>query len=382
MTGWVAQSEGKGTRTALAADADTPPGWLAQRIPHWGDARWWHSQIDAAVAGPDPVMCNLRITLSHQELSLALHEVTGAASGANFHTWAVWGSKKAGQTIRQDDLPMLSPAAWALGTVLGAGSTAALAHGNAPRRASVSLAVGTAAGATLTRTAKALVEKAADRILGGNITVLTDIGRQTARFVSMLLDPAERSEERLEEFLAGLRPGPARSGGQDLLHGAYRHYFDASREADRDRRDELMLWANLLAILHEHQRLDPYIDASVPRPFRRFVTRRLLSFAVGSESMEVSHDVPVRGRSAFSDTLRTIETPELERFLDGPGGWDRTPNTVAGSGARDWTRIGDRMNFIVDLFRSRQSDPNLFRPPYTDSQRETILSGRVPDGPL
>ncbi len=31
------------------------------------------------------------------------------------------------------------------------------------------------------------------------------------------------------------------------------------------RRDELMLYANLLAIVHEHHRLDPYIDASCPR---------------------------------------------------------------------------------------------------------------------
>lgn len=352
--------------------------WGAQS----GDAVSWQEQIDAAIAGPDPVLCNLRITLTHQRLSLALHQITGAASGANFHTWAVWGSKKAGQTIRQEDLPLLPPAAWAVGSVLGAASTAALSHLSPARRAAVSLAAGTAAGATLTRTARVLVGRAADHILGGNITVLTDIGRQTARFITTFLDPAERSEARLEEFLARLRPGPARAGGQELLRGAYRHYFDASGEADRDRRDELMLWANLMAILHEHQRLDPYIDASVPRPFRRFVTQRLLSFAVGAESMEVSRDVPARGASAFSDTLRSIETPELERFLDGPSGWDRTPNTVVGSAAHDWTEIGDRMNFIVDLFRSRQSDPNLFRAPYTDSQRQAILSGRVPPGPL
>jgi hypothetical protein len=30
--------------------------------------------------------------------------LTGTDAGANFHTWAVWGSRKAGVTIRQEDL--------------------------------------------------------------------------------------------------------------------------------------------------------------------------------------------------------------------------------------------------------------------------------------
>jgi hypothetical protein len=262
--------------------------------------------------------------------------VLGPGSGANFHTWAVWGSKTAGRTIRREDVSMLPR--WMAGR---------------------------------------FVDQAASQIFGGNATVLEDIGRQSARFLATVHDGGG-----LEEFLAGLRPGPARSGGQDLLRGAYRHYRDASREADRDRRDELMLCANLLAILHEHQRLEPYIDAAVPRPLRGFVTKRLLSFSVGAEAMKVSIDVPTRGPTPFPETLMTIEDPELHSLLDGPGGWDRTPDTPAGSAAGDWTKLSDRMNFIVDLFRSRQADPNLLTPPYSPAQRETILAGRVPPGPL
>jgi hypothetical protein len=40
------------------------------------------------------------------------------------------------------------------------------------------------------------------------------------------------------------------------------------------------------------------------------------------------------------------------------------------------------MHFIVDLFRSRQSEPVLFTPPYSDEQRAMILAGHVPRGPL
>jgi hypothetical protein len=322
--------------------------WLAARVPHWQDERWWNEQIDLATSDANPVLSNLRITLAHQELSLALHRITGADSGANFHTWAVWGSKKAGQTIRKEEMPGL------------------------PMPLAAALHV----------TGNRFVETAACHIFGGNVTVLSDIGRQTARFVCAFSDPAARSEERLEEFASQLRPGPTEAGGQDLLRGAYRHYFAAAAEADEDRRDELMLCANLLAILHEHRRLDPYIDASVPRPMRRVVTTHLLSFTVGAEAIKVSDDVPVHGVSPFPETLRTIELPELQSLLAGPDGWDRTPNSVDGSAAHDWTQISDRMNFIVDLFRTRQSDPNLFTAPYSPAQREMIYAGNVPAGPL
>ena len=50
-----------------------------------------------------PRLCNLRVTVGHYDLSLALRDALGADTGANFHTWAVWGSKKAGTTIRRED---------------------------------------------------------------------------------------------------------------------------------------------------------------------------------------------------------------------------------------------------------------------------------------
>jgi hypothetical protein len=61
---------------------------------------------------------------------------------------------------------------------------------------------------------------------------------------------------------------------------------------------------------------------------------------------------PRAGRRRPRDTLLTIEDPELGAVLDGYQNWDRTPGTTAGSAARDWTKLSDRMNFIVDLVRS------------------------------
>ncbi len=295
--------------------------WPDDRRAHWHDPGWWDEGIDAAVREPDPVLRNLRITLAHQELSLALREVTGEAAAANFHTWAVWGSKKAGRTIRQEDLPWLR-------RVPGG------------RRS---------------------LDVASQRILGGNVTVLDDIGRETARFVCAYPDT--------DGFLVDF------SSERDGLGEAYRHYMAAAGEADPDRRDEHMLLANLLAILHEHRRLEPYIDDSIPRPLRRLVTRRLLDFSLGPETFDVSADVP----AGFPTTLRTVESDDLEQFLRE---WDRNPGTVAGSAAADWTKIADRMNFICDLFRTRQRDPELFADPYSPRQREQVWAGEVPEGPL
>jgi hypothetical protein len=348
--------------------------WPAQRRECWGDFAWWQRQIDYAVGTVDPVLCNRRITLAHQELSLALHEITGPDSGANFHTWAVWGSNKAGSTIRREDMPWLGRAAAAAGALLG-GSAASLARGVG--RPAVRAAAGaTCSGAVLSEVADQLLGRAARSILAGNITVIDDIGRQTARFVSLFRDPAARSRDRLEELGAGLRTGSPQAGGQDLLRAAYHCYFEAIGEPDPDRRDEAMLLANLSAILHEHWRLEPYIRESLPAPFRRIVTRDLLNVRIGSATLRVGQDVPVAG-SAYPDTLRKINDPDLERFLNGPEGWDRTPDTLAGSGAGDWTEIRDRMSFICDLFRAHQLDPALFTPPFDPSERDRLLAGEA-----
>jgi hypothetical protein len=143
-----------------------------------------------------------------------------------------------------------------------------------------------------------------------------------------------------------------------------------------------MLLANLSAILHEHIRLQPFIAGSMPRPLRRLVTSRLLHYQVGPDQLDVDEDVPAWDMPGFPTSLRTIENPELLRFLNGPGGWDRTPDSYLGSRAHDWSDIKDRMNYICDLFRSRQFDPGLYLQPYTDEQCDCIWDGRVPARPL
>jgi hypothetical protein len=40
------------------------------------------------------------------------------------------------------------------------------------------------------------------------------------------------------------------------------------------------------------------------------------------------------------------------------------------------------MNFIVNLFRSRQQDAALFNPPFSSGQLELLAEGQRPPGPL
>jgi hypothetical protein len=375
-------ANGAGTSVASHPVQD-PAYWPQERVARWSDGSWWDAQIDAVVqlAAEDPRLCNLRVTLAHHELACALRRLTGDDSGASFHTWAVWGSKKAGSTIRQEDVRWLRPAAAGLGGLAGGGATAAARRRRGGGGRTAPLIAATLGAGSLRTGAGRLLTNASSSILEGNVTVLDDIGRQTARFVSTFWACESRDEDRLTEFSRGLRPGETRNGGQELLRHAYEHYLDASLEDDPERRDEHMLLANLLAILHEHWRLEPYIDASIPPPFRRLVTGHLLRFTAGSHALSVSRDVP-GGAKLFPKTLRTIENAELEQFLYGKEGWDRTPDTVRGSAAGDWTEIADRMNFICDLFRTRHADPSLFDPPYSAEQRDLALAGQMPPAPL
>ena len=368
---------------AEGAAADRPDAVRSE----WFDDAYWAREIPEVLALPDPCLCNLRITLAHYQLSLALRAVIGVGAGANFHTWAVWGSKKAGETIRREDARPVRRAADAAGGGLGLGTAAlgaAAALAGLPLLAGLSIGLGCAVGLTPALTVRTALKRTARQILAGNRTVLDDIGSATGRFVAAFHARPRRPEtDRLHAFLQTLRPGPTAEGGQDLLRRAFRYYDHARCETDTDSKHEWMLLANGCAILHEHIRLQPYIQSAMPRPLRRWITAHLLDFYLGKEALRVAKDVlPVTPGTVFPDTLRALENPDLLAFLEGPQGWDRTPGTVESSGAKDWSDLRDRMNFIVDLFRSRHLEPGLFAPPYSPEQVAALRSGRRPPGPL
>ena len=80
----------------------------------------WDTMIAEAVGTSDPLLSNMQITRTHYLLSQALRDAVGPVAGANFHSWAVWGSRKAGVTIRQEDKDQASRDATIVAGIVGA----------------------------------------------------------------------------------------------------------------------------------------------------------------------------------------------------------------------------------------------------------------------
>jgi len=93
------------------------------------------------------------------------------------------------------------------------------------------------------------------------------------------------------------------------------------------------------------------------------------------EVVRLGHDVA----GTFPPVLATITSAPLLELVQRV---DLTPDTVAGSGARDWSLLEQRMHLITDLFRCRHEWEPLFEPPFTAAQMAVVTAGRRPAGPL
>jgi hypothetical protein len=335
------------------------------------DQAYWEREIAEAIETADPPLSNRRITLVHYRLSQVLQSVTGADAGANFHTWAVWGSRKAGVTIRQEDLGEAIRNATVVAGIVGliVGSVVSWVSINlwltglhwsvVPLSALVGMCCGALVGRRIAIYSR---REAARLILEGNRIVLEDIGKQTARFVALFHDQSEADASSLDAFLAELRPGDTASGGQDLLRQAFTQYYAARYAKDLKQKHEAAYFANCLAVLHEHIRLEPYIKKSMPYIIRKCATKRLMQFDVGPVSLTVSEEVPRLEGVPFPDSLHDLSSRELSDFLNGAQGWG---GDLVSSPARDWTNIRERMRYIVQLFRVMHLERSVFSEPYT-----------------
>lgn len=342
------------------------------------DLSSWQSLIAEAIHEPDPILSNLKVTRAHHLLSLALREIVGEEGGANFHTWAVWGSRKAGVTIRAEGLDRALREVTILAS--GTGLLAALLLGKGLR--SGLPVAGALAGGWLGRHwFLSSRRRAAELMLEGNRTVLEDIGNQTARFVTWF-GATSGDTASFDDFLGGFRPGKTEAGGQDLLRRAFTHYYRAAQSKDMQTKQQECYFANCLAILHEHIRLQRYIAGSLPWIVRRCVTYRLLRYDVGPLRMAASDDVPCLDGLEYPESLRTFSDPEMIAFLFGPDGLDRGGNCLTGTRTADWTRLDQRMKYIVNLFRALHLHPDVSAAPYTPRQLEQIREGQVPQGLL
>jgi hypothetical protein len=306
----------------------------------------WTTAIEDACAEPDPARSNRLITMLHYLLSEALADQLGRTGGPNFHSWAVWGSRKAGCTIRQEDLESAvgnaTATAGVVGSVVGAvtGIFAGRLFPWAPDfvTAALGAGIGTLSGGWGGRQLAVWSRaRAADLILQGNRTVIQEIGEQSARFLELLEDGATPVGRDL--FFAGLRPGATEHEGQDRLASAFRSYLAAYESTNVSTKRAAMIAGNCEIVYHEHIRLEPYIRGSMPFIIRRCVTQRWMDYEVGARALTVSQNLP---------------------------------GTAEPTAAENWAHIDQRMRYVFALFREFHNAPEVFAPPFSAPETEEL----------
>jgi hypothetical protein len=382
------------------------------------------TDISEICALKDPVLRNLLITQRYHDLSRALREaIDGGASSddrpsnANWSTFATWASKTAGETIRNEEVPREALALLAEAEEVRTGLERVV-------RILRRLHLTKLDVPDVLRPIEKTIHDLSAQIAKGNLKVFAELAPLFATLVDVL-----RTGDRatLDRFLAGLTPGDVSKGGQDLLRRAFTGYFEARFEADETRRARILLACNCQIGLHEQTRLQPQIKAAldapiedvlhdgirdalrtmapwmpkalagllaypmrpllrdVTRAWRRVATRHLMSLTLPHGArLSLGEDLRASyGEPLFPASLVTLDAPPdlvelVRRFNRGAPRGDDDIDT----GALDWANLPDRMNFILNLFRSRQQEPDLFGEPFERTTRDSIDRYELPTAPV
>ena len=376
------------------------------------------AEVARIAAHLDPVLRNVMITHCYHELALGIRAHTGA--GANWCTFATWASRQAGRTIRREDLRQAllarlggSPD----GRRIAAGLLTAM-RGTAPIRT----LSGIVETVVLALELDGALDRAAAAVAAGNLKVFEEIAEPVARLLEALRSEAA---DTLPRFLDELRPGDP-PAGQRLLRDAFEAYREAADATSSAERAQLLYYGNLLIGMHEQTRLQPEIAAAMNATFDRDAVRdrvirsllpgvwrgvryriaalfgrrpplddivdglteaagRELRHLVTEQAMmlELPEGVTVRLGTdlarLYAPSLASITEPNLAALVRRI---DPAPETVAGSGATDWTVLEQRLHLISDLFRCFHEWGPLFEPPFSRVQVESLRAGRRPDPPL
>jgi hypothetical protein len=296
--------------------------------------------IARVVAMKDAAARNVLITQAYGDLSVEIADLLGSGAAINWCTMAAWASRRAGQSIRGEDLP------------------------------GQQMMVRAAARFPGTRFLLDTVRDVSREVGEGNREVFLEVAPAFAGFARAF----RAGEEELAAFFASFAKGPPERGGQDILRRAFELYLEAARAPAGKRKAELIYAANLHVALQEQTRLQGRIAAAMPGgpTTRILVTKGMLELELGGGTAihRLGEDLP---NGPFGEHLEALEDPHLVAFVLR---FDADIRSTCGSRAERWDSLADRMRFIVELFRLHGSDASLFEEPIGAAEW-LALTGRV-----
>jgi len=351
-------------------------------------------QIDDVAGTTDPALRNLRITQTYHDLGCRV-AARGLQADATWLFFAVWASKTAGGIIRGEELPAC------LRDHLDANEKLAETRERVNRRWRFFRWLGVPGcleHSHLLRVGLDVADEVSAQIAAGNLSVFEELA---PRFAQLTVEP--QAGVPTESF------SPV-----DAAMDAYRQ---ALSEPDAEKRAILVLGANTTAVAHEQQRLQDKIEAALDAPIvdglkslidtevSRWVPGKAFHAAAGKAVAELCTELELVWRRAVTVTMMRLVTadehldlhdtvPALpgQPLFPGPlaGGdagaavaaWDLTAGEGHPCGASDWSAMRERMNYIVNFFRSRQRHPGLSSSPFSADQVAAIEAGQIPPGPL
>lgn len=364
------------------------------------------AEIPVIAAIADPVLRNLWITTAYHDLAVGMARIVGPAN-VSWPAFATWASKTAGASIRGDVLP------GRIHQALGR---------SWPYKRAVGLARVRLSGSAIDFDADILdairhaIDAVSEQIAAGNLLVFQELGPLFARMVASFDGQGPATPARRAALVDWVRAIDDDAQATARLRTVFGQYCDATLKPAPPRLADQILLANGLAGLTEQVRLQPNIQGALDAPiqvslgawleetvaklpaalqlvarpvlkavvleveevWRRLATELLMRLVTPNGDLDLGRDVPaLPGQPLFPADLGAIADPALVALL---AEYDATHGTGVGSGADDWAVLNQRMNYILNLFRSRQQVGDLLGPPFTDAQWAEMQQGRVPAG--
>ena len=179
---------------------------------------------------------------------------------------------------------------------------------------------------------------------------------------------------------------------QDILHQAVGQTINQVPERFTSAlTDSAARWGERLAgvprqvtTLEAPFQMEP-VTKSVTEAWARFMTNQILVVILPCEKLRLGKDVPPRSAIApfFPPDLNDFNSLPMvpaarsstqdarfnENLCNLVASFDRSLGDGRGSAARDWRRYDDRLNWIVNMMRSRQQDQSLWWSPYSSKTK-------------